>query len=138
MAATCQRALELAGIKAEDLEGVEVVGGSSRIPAVRGKLQEFFGCNVTQTLNAAESVARGASLACAMRSPAFKVREFKVADWNSKPIRVTYESQDGKVKGEELIELGMEMPGSKKLSLKTASSLKLRFCPPRLAPPNRT
>lgn len=55
------------------------MGGTSRIPAVREKLSNFFKANVTQTLNAAESIARGAALMCAMKSPAFKVREFKVS-----------------------------------------------------------
>ena len=126
MANTCARALELAGVKSEDLDGVEIVGGSSRIPALREKLADFFGKNVTQTLNSAESVARGASLACAMRSPAFKVREFKVADWNNKPIKVTYKTDDKKEVGEVDLEVGMEMPSTKKIALKTASGITLR------------
>eukprot|EP00291_Cryptomonas_curvata_P008760 CAMPEP_0172179614 /NCGR_PEP_ID=MMETSP1050-20130122/16724_1 /TAXON_ID=233186 /ORGANISM="Cryptomonas curvata, Strain CCAP979/52" /LENGTH=324 /DNA_ID=CAMNT_0012852533 /DNA_START=273 /DNA_END=1243 /DNA_ORIENTATION=+ len=62
MAATCERALRLAGLPREAVDSVEMVGGTSRVPAVRAKLEEVFGREGKTTLNAAESVARGSAL----------------------------------------------------------------------------
>ena len=68
------------GVKKEDLQSLEVVGGSVRIPAVQKALQDWFGRDLSKTCDGDESVARGAALMCAMISPSFKVREFQVQD----------------------------------------------------------
>ena len=39
MAATCERALRLAGLARDAVDSVEIVGGTSRVPAVRAKLE---------------------------------------------------------------------------------------------------
>jgi heat shock protein 4 len=57
---------------------VEVVGSASRIPSIVKILTEFFGKEPRRTMNASECVARGAALQCAILSPTFKVREFRV------------------------------------------------------------
>ena len=54
------------------LSSVEVVGGSSRVPAVIRAIAEFFGKEPSRTLNAKECVSRGAALQCAMLSPIFR------------------------------------------------------------------
>eukprot|EP00898_Chlorokybus_atmophyticus_P007497 jgi/Chlat1/7749/Chrsp66S07221 len=76
----CKRAVEESGVTLEQIASVEVVGSGSRVPAVLKILQQFFGKELSRTLNAEESVARGCALQCAMLSPAFKVREFEVID----------------------------------------------------------
>ncbi|KAJ7997211.1 hypothetical protein DPEC_G00226620 [Dallia pectoralis] len=84
--------LEQAKLKKEDIYAVEIVGGASRIPAVKERVSKFFGKDLSTTLNADEAVARGCALQCAILSPAFKVREFSITDvvpysislkWNS-------------------------------------------------------
>ena len=67
----CQ-ALEDAQITQADIHTVEVVGGSSRVPALLRIIKDFFGKEPGRTLNAKECVSRGAALNCAMLSPIFR------------------------------------------------------------------
>uniref|UniRef100_A0A7N8XKP2 Heat shock protein 4a n=1 Tax=Mastacembelus armatus TaxID=205130 RepID=A0A7N8XKP2_9TELE len=84
--------MEQAKLKKEDIYAVEIVGGASRMPAIKERISRFFGKELSTTLNADEAVARGCALQCAILSPAFKVREFSITDvvpysislkWNS-------------------------------------------------------
>ncbi|KAM9331953.1 heat shock 70 kDa protein 4a isoform 2-T2 [Pholidichthys leucotaenia] len=84
--------MEQAKLKKEDIYAVEIVGGASRIPAIKERISNYFGKELSTTLNADEAVARGCALQCAILSPAFKVREFSITDvvpysislkWNS-------------------------------------------------------
>jgi heat shock protein 4 len=73
-----EKALADAGLTVEDVHMVEVVGSASRIPSIVKILTEFFGKEPRRTMNASECVARGSALQCAILSPTFKVREFRV------------------------------------------------------------
>uniref|UniRef100_A0A8C0BDL0 Heat shock 70 kDa protein 4 n=1 Tax=Buteo japonicus TaxID=224669 RepID=A0A8C0BDL0_9AVES len=84
--------LEQAKLKKEDIYAVEIVGGTTRIPAVKEKISKFFGKEVSTTLNADEAVARGCALQCAILSPAFKVREFSITDLIPYPISLRWNS----------------------------------------------
>ncbi|XP_035290134.1 heat shock 70 kDa protein 4a [Anguilla anguilla] len=84
--------MEQTKLRKEDIYAVEIVGGASRMPAVKERVSKFFGKELSTTLNADEAVARGCALQCAILSPAFKVREFSITDtvpyaislkWNS-------------------------------------------------------
>lgn len=57
-----------------ELHATEVVGGSSRIPAVRRVIQDVFKMTPSTTLNTDEAVARGCVLHCATLHPGTKVR----------------------------------------------------------------
>ena len=59
-------------VSPEDVVAVEVVGGSSRVPAVITRLRAFYKREPSRTLNAKEVVARGCALNCAMLSPIFR------------------------------------------------------------------
>lgn len=72
--------MEQAKLKKEDICAVEIVGGATRIPAVKEKIFRFFGKELSTTLNADEAVARGCALQCAILSPAFKVKDFSITD----------------------------------------------------------
>ncbi|XP_006831986.1 PREDICTED: heat shock protein 105 kDa isoform X2 [Chrysochloris asiatica] len=78
--------MEQTQLKGDDISAVEIVGGTTRIPAVKEAIARFFGKDVSTTLNADEAVARGCALQCAILSPAFKVREFSVTDAIPFPI----------------------------------------------------
>lgn len=82
--------LEQTQLKREDVSAVEIVGGTTRIPAVKEKIAKFFGKDISTTLNADEAVARGCALQCAILSPAFKVREFSVTDAVPFPISLVW------------------------------------------------
>ncbi|KAK2834246.1 hypothetical protein Q7C36_014947 [Tachysurus vachellii] len=89
--------MEQANLKFEDIYAVEIVGGASRIPAVKERISKFFGKELSTTLNADEAVARGCALQCAILSPAFKVRDFSITDVVNYPISLKWNSaaEDG-------------------------------------------
>ncbi|KAM3868552.1 heat shock 70 kDa protein 4a [Diretmus argenteus] len=84
--------MEQAKLKKEDIYAVEIVGGASRIPAVKERISKFFGKELSTTLNADEAVARGCALQCAILSPAFKVREFSITDVVPYPVSIKWNS----------------------------------------------
>lgn len=93
--APLQQALAEAKISKEDLDAVELVGGSTRVPALKNRIQEFFGKPLSFTSNQDESVVRGATLACASLSPVFRVREFSSTDVTLYPIDIHWEKTPG-------------------------------------------
>jgi heat shock protein 4 len=87
-----QQALIESGLSIDDIDTVELVGGTTRIPAVRARIQAALGGKVlSTTLNQDEAIARGATFAAAFQSPTFRVREFHVHDINQYPIKVSWE-----------------------------------------------
>jgi len=69
------------GVPVEEVDSVEMVGGATRVPWLKNMCTECFGGKeLSFTMNAEESVARGCALQAAILSPLFKVREFKVED----------------------------------------------------------
>ncbi len=58
----CRKALADAGLKAKDIDEVILVGGSTRIPAVQQKVEEFFGKTPSKGVNPDEVVAVGAAI----------------------------------------------------------------------------
>ncbi|KAG0142877.1 hypothetical protein CROQUDRAFT_135313 [Cronartium quercuum f. sp. fusiforme G11] len=86
-----ERALNQAGISKDLIESVELVGGSTRVPALKSRIQAFFNKPLSFTCNQDEAVARGATLACAGLSPIFKVRDFAVNDIATFSIQTEWE-----------------------------------------------
>lgn len=70
---TLQELLVEAKLDPNDIDLIEIVGGSTRIPAVKQIVQEVFGKEPSTTLNADEACARGCTIMCAILSPNFKV-----------------------------------------------------------------
>jgi molecular chaperone DnaK len=58
----CRTALKDAGLKAADINEIVLVGGSTRVPLVRQKVEELFGKEPNQTVNPDEVVAVGAAV----------------------------------------------------------------------------
>ena len=58
----CRRAMKNAGLTNADIDEVILVGGSTRIPAVQQKVQEFFGKAPSKGVNPDEVVAVGAAI----------------------------------------------------------------------------
>jgi len=58
----CRRAMKNAGLTNSDIDEVILVGGSTRIPAVQQKVQEFFGKAPSKGVNPDEVVAVGAAI----------------------------------------------------------------------------
>ena len=86
-----EQALAQAKLTKDDIDVVEVIGGGSRVPAIKERIQAFFGKTLSYTMNADEAVARGAAFSCAILSPVFRVRDFAVQDIISYPIEFAWE-----------------------------------------------
>ena len=80
-----------AKLKPEDIDSIEMVGGCTRVPALKERISKFFNKPLSYTLNQDEAVARGSAFACAILSPAFRVRDFAVHDIVSYPIEFKWE-----------------------------------------------
>ena len=59
---SCRRALSDARVQPKDVDEVVLVGGSSRIPAVRARVEQYFGRKPHTELNPEEVVALGAAV----------------------------------------------------------------------------
>ncbi|KAI0302594.1 heat shock protein 70 [Russula brevipes] len=90
--APLQHALAESGLTIEQIDAIELVGGSTRIPAVRAKIQSVLPTKtLSTTLNQDEACARGSTFACATLSPVFRVRDFAIHDIALYPIKVRWE-----------------------------------------------
>jgi len=89
--APLEQAIALAKLTKDDIDVIEIVGGGSRVPALKERIQAFFGRPLSFTMNADEAVARGCAFSCAILSPVFRVRDFSVQDIISYPIEFAWE-----------------------------------------------
>lgn len=89
--ATMKKLLKDSNLALEDIHSVEIVGGSSRIPAIKQLIEQIFGKTASTTLNQDEAVSRGAALQCAILSPAVRVREFTCSDVQAYPVLISWE-----------------------------------------------
>ena len=64
----------------EDINGIEILGGSTRLKMVKQKLSEILGKNCSNTLNCEEAVCKGGALRCAMLSSYFKTKDYTIKD----------------------------------------------------------
>ncbi|MFC1834507.1 molecular chaperone DnaK [Thermodesulfobacteriota bacterium] len=64
----CRQAIDDAGVKPSDINEVVLVGGSTRIPLVAGRVREFFGKEPHKGVNPDEVVALGAAVQGAVLS----------------------------------------------------------------------
>ncbi|CAO1619545.1 unnamed protein product [Parajaminaea phylloscopi] len=130
-------ALAQAGLGKDDIHSVEMVGGSSRVPALKERVSAFFGKPLSFTSNQDEAVARGCTLACATLSPVFRVRDFAVHDVTSYPIKVTWEKADVDEETELLVfQPNNPVPSTKILTFyrKEPFSLEAHYAQPELLP----
>ncbi|KAK3987799.1 heat shock protein 70 family [Cladorrhinum sp. PSN332] len=134
-----QKALADSKISVEDIDIVEVVGGGSRVPAIKERIQSFFSKNLSFTLNQDEAIARGCAFSCAILSPVFKVRDFAVQDIISYPIEFAWE-KDADIPDEDtsltVFNTGNVMPSTKILTFyrKQPFDLEARYVAPEGLP----
>mmetsp|Transcript_27424 Transcript_27424/g.69745 ORF Transcript_27424/g.69745 Transcript_27424/m.69745 type:complete len:1029 (-) Transcript_27424:524-3610(-) len=80
-AAPLKRVLERSGLKPEEIDYVELLGGGTRVPRLQAALQEVLGGRaLDRHLDADEAVVLGASLFAANLSTSFRLRKFGMAD----------------------------------------------------------
>ncbi|OJJ63675.1 hypothetical protein ASPSYDRAFT_25728 [Aspergillus sydowii CBS 593.65] len=136
-----EQALAEAKLKPDDIDFVEMVGGCTRVPAIKEAVNKFFGKNLSFTLNQDEAIARGCAFACAILSPVFRVRDFSVHDIVSYPIEFTWE-QSPDIPDEDtsltVFNKGNVMPSTKILTFyrKQPFDLEARYSQPETLPGN--
>lgn len=135
-----EQALAEAKLKPEDIDFVEMVGGCTRVPAIKEAISKFFGNKTLSfTLNQDEAIARGAAFSCAILSPVFRVRDFAVHDIVNYPIEFTWE-QSADIPDEDtsltVFNRGNVMPSTKILTFyrKQPFDLEARYSKPEMLP----
>ncbi|EXJ54693.1 hsp88-like protein [Cladophialophora yegresii CBS 114405] len=135
-----EQALAEAKLKVEDIDAIEMVGGCTRIPAIKDRIAKFFnGKSLSYTLNQDEAIARGCAFSCAVLSPVFRVRDFSVHDIVTYPIEFTWE-QSPDIPDEDtsltVFNKGNVMPSTKILTFyrKQPFDLEARYAKPELLP----
>jgi molecular chaperone DnaK (HSP70) len=109
--------LNVTKLTSQDIDLVEIVGGSTRVPIIKHIVQQVFGKEPSTTLNADEACARGCTLQCAMLSPTFKVREFKVEDCQLFPIILNWKGAETDDNELEVFQYMDKIPMSKLLTI---------------------
>jgi len=121
------RALENAGVKASDLDAVEVIGGCTRVPSIKEAISAAFGGkSLSYTMNQDEAVARGATFVCAMHSPTVRVRPFKFEDYNTHSVTFRWEKTgDEDTDSLEVFPKGSAFPSTKVVTLFRSSDFSI-------------
>jgi heat shock protein 4 len=134
-----EQALAQAGLKKEDIDIIELVGGCTRVPALKERIQKFFGKGLSFTLNQDEAIARGCAFSCAILSPVFRVRDFAIHDIVNYPIEFTWEKSPD-IPDEDtsltVFNKGNVMPSTKILTFyrKEPFNLEAKYAQPELLP----
>jgi len=134
-----EQALAEAKLKAEDIDIIELVGGCTRVPALKERIQKFFGKGLSFTLNQDEAIARGCAFSCAILSPVFRVRDFAIHDIVNYPIEFTWEKSPD-IPDEDtnltVFQRGGVMPSTKILTFyrKEPFSLEAKYAKPEDLP----
>ena len=134
-----EQALADAKLKVEDLDAIEMVGGSTRVPSIKERIANFYGRPLSFTLNQDEAIARGCAFSCAILSPVFRVRDFSVHDMVTYPIEFVWE-QSPDIPDEDtsltVFNKGNVMPSTKILTFyrKQPFDLEARYAKPEGLP----
>ncbi|GMI02012.1 hypothetical protein TrST_g6123 [Triparma strigata] len=94
------KALTAAGMKIEDIDAIELVGGGMRVPKVQKALEKVTGDKeLGMHINSDESMALGAAFHGANISTAFRVRKVGMTDVTMFPVGVRLSSMEAESKG---------------------------------------
>ena len=144
--APCETAMAKSGLQVEDIDVIELVGNSSRVPAISTQISTFFKKEISRHLNASECVARGCALQGAMLSPTFRfTREFDVQDASCFPVAFSWASEgpdDGSEGGSntEVFTVNNSLPSTKMLTFFRSNSFDIAaaYSKPDLLPVGST
>lgn len=92
--AICDATLEKAKLKPTDIDQVLLVGGQTRLPAVKTALRDRYGWKINDSVNPDEAVARGAAVLGA-RLCGYLKEEVKL--WDVTPLSLGIEIASGKM-----------------------------------------
>ncbi|MEM9827783.1 MAG: Hsp70 family protein [Planctomycetota bacterium] len=121
---TCQATLADAGLTFADLDEVLMVGGSSRIPLVRQRLQQEAGRPITLHAEPDQVVAKGAAVYCAMasRHPSIpQDSQFEIVNVNSHGLGILGVSlETGEQANQVMIPRNTQLPAQASMAFTTA------------------
>ena len=112
--APCKKALDDAGLKANELNQILLVWGSTRVPLVVKKVEEFFGKAPNSGINPDESVAQGAAIQAWIIG--WDVTDVLLLDVT--PLSLSIETMGGVAT--KMIERNTTIPASKSETFSTA------------------
>uniref|UniRef100_A0AC34QQR6 Uncharacterized protein n=1 Tax=Panagrolaimus sp. JU765 TaxID=591449 RepID=A0AC34QQR6_9BILA len=92
---------------------VELVGGSTRIPAVRAIVERNFQQAAKTTMNQDEAVVRGAALMAGLLSPRVRASQFKLQDFVPENVLARYQSDNGEYKYATIYKRGDAIPSKR-------------------------
>merc|ERR1712018_1038606 len=95
----------------------ELVGGSSRIPAVRQIVQDLFGLQPSYSLNADEGVSKGCGLQAAANSNKLRTKPFNIEEVVTDGIEAVY-THDGVQEKITILDEGEAAKGERTISIK--------------------
>jgi molecular chaperone DnaK (HSP70) len=82
-----------AGLDKSQLDAVEWIGSAMRASPLQDAVAKIVGRQLSSTMNAEESVAKGSSLAAALVSPLIKLnKKYKLIDTQPAPISLTWKT----------------------------------------------
>ncbi|MCT4617353.1 MAG: molecular chaperone DnaK [Candidatus Gracilibacteria bacterium] len=110
----CKKVLEDSGLKASELNEIVLVGGSTRVPLVQKKVEEFFGKKPNSGVNPDESVAMGAAIQAGILQG--DVKDVLLLDVT--PLSLSIETMGGVAT--RMIERNTTIPTSKSETFSTA------------------
>jgi molecular chaperone DnaK len=106
--AICDATLEKAKMKPADIDRVLLVGGQTRLPAVKAALRDRYGWKINDSVNPDEAVARGAAVLGA-RLCGYLKEEVKL--WDVTPLSLGLELANGKM--DAIIRANEQIPVTK-------------------------
>ena len=112
--APCKKALDDSGLKANELNQILLVWGSTRVPLVVKKVEEFFGKKPNAGINPDESVAQGAAIQAGIIG--WDVTDVLLLDVT--PLSLAIETMGGIAT--KMIERNTTIPASKSETFSTA------------------
>ena len=120
-----QECLQESKLNIADLHSVERIGGGSRIPKIQEVIGQIFGRELSKTLDASESIARGCTIMAAIISPRYQVQAYEIKEYLNYPISIAiqYESEEQSVV-KTLFDTGADFNKTLSLSIKKLSTLR--------------
>ena len=122
----CLDAVRGAGLVPAALDAVELLGGYSRTPAFIAAVQRAFGREPSRSLNAEESVARGAALAAGLRSRTLRMRPLRLHEGLLHATSIHWEREGGGTPlGCHMLPKAGTVPLLKRITLRTRSRMQI-------------